>query len=94
MPLMLQLSVISVLLAIAFGCMMAANYHFHAMMKALQKVGILGKIIPPFNGFYVMTRYKESYAEGESLRHYRRFFAAFLVSMVLAAFFLIFGKRL
>lgn len=94
MPLMLQLSVIGVLLAIAVGCMIAANYHFHAMVKALQKVGILGKIVPPFSGFYVMTRYRESYAGGESLRHYRRFFAAFVVSMALAAFLLIFGKRL
>lgn len=92
MPLTLQLSVIGALLAIAVGCMIAANYHFYAMVKALQKIGILGKIVPPFSGFYVMAKYKENYAEGAALKKYRRFFVAFVLFMVSASFFLIFGR--
>lgn len=93
MPLTL-LSVIGVLLTIAVGCMIAANYHFYAMVKALQKIGILGKIVPPFSGFYVMAKYKENYADGVALNHYRRFFIAFVVFMASALFLLIFGRSL
>lgn len=94
MPLMLQIPVIGALLAIAAGCMVAANYHFYDMVKALQQIGILGKIVPPFSGFYVMEKYKENYAEGVALSYYRRFFIAFVVFMVVALLLLTFGSRL
>lgn len=94
MPLTLQFSVIGLLIAMAIGCLIAANYHFHAMFKALQKIGILGKIVPPFSGFYVMWKYKENYADGWALKHYRRFFIAFVIFMVSALFFLVFGRSL
>jgi uncharacterized membrane protein len=85
---------LTLLLAIAVGCMVAANYHFYAMVKALQKIGILGKIVPPFSGFYVIAKYEENYAGGRALKRYRRFFIAFVIFMVSALFLLIFGKRL
>jgi hypothetical protein len=94
MPLTLQLSAIGVLLVIAFGCMIAANYHFYSMVKALQKIGVLGQTVPPFSGFHVMAKYKENYADGEALNRYRRSFTAFLLLMALALFLLIFGKSL
>jgi len=94
MPLTLQLSATGVLLAVAAGCMIAANYHFYSMVKALQKIGVLGKIVPPFSGFYVMAKYKEHYPGGVALKSCRRFGIAFVIFFVLGAFLLIFGTRL
>jgi hypothetical protein len=92
MPLTLQLSATGVLLAVAAGCMIAANYHFYSMVKALQKISILGKIVPPFSGFYVMAKYKEHYPGGVALKYYRRFGIAFVIFFVFGAFLLIFGR--
>jgi hypothetical protein len=94
MPLTLQLSATGALLAVAAGCMIAANYHFYSMVKALQKIGVLGKIVPPFSGFYVMAKYKENYPGGVALKYCCRFGIAFAIFMILGAFLLIFGARL